>query len=120
VVSPDLGMFAGGDPKGLRVRFVMAGGAAEKAGLKSDDVIVAIDGKAIPGGAGGPGGGFGSPALRSLAAGAKVSLTIEREGVRQEVAYTVGSTELRPWVIESDTSTTPEKMRIREAWLHGK
>ncbi len=120
VITADLGMFAGGDPKGLRVRFVMSGGAAEKAGLKSDDIITAVDGKPVQGGAGGPGGGFGSPVLRNLAAGAKVTLTVERDGVPLEIAYTVGSSERKPWIIESQASTTPQQKRLREAWLHGK
>jgi S1-C subfamily serine protease len=39
------GMWLLTDPEGLRVKDVTVGGPAEKAGLKVEDLIVAVDGK---------------------------------------------------------------------------
>jgi Do/DeqQ family serine protease len=70
--------------KGVVVNAVSSGGAADRAGLRRGDVIVALDGKQIDDG----------NTLRNLVAstgpGTKVNLTVIREGREQQVAVTVG------------------------------
>ncbi len=111
-ILPDPGMFtrAAPDGRGLMVFRVSEGGAAAEAGIKEGDRITAIDGQ---------------PATASLSAtglvkaGAKMKLTVERNGTSMDLDYTVGSREVRPWVISRVPNSTPEQLRIREGWLKG-
>ncbi len=80
-----LGAWLSRDRDALRIRAVTPGGAAEKAGLRADDRIVAIDGAAAP-----------SRRLadwrtrfRTDPPGTRVRLTIERAGKRREVTVTL-------------------------------
>jgi len=70
---------------GAKVTEVTAGGAAEKAGLESGDVITAINGAKVE----------DATALivkiRSLAPGAQVKMTVQRDGSTREVTVTLGS-----------------------------
>ena len=74
-----------GDPKlrGALVTAVAAGGPSDAAGIKEDDVIVAVDGKPIP----------GSPTLAAAvshrAPGSKITLVIGRGKVRRNVVIVV-------------------------------
>ncbi len=70
---------------GAKVGQITAGGAAEKAGLKSGDVITKVDGQNVA----------DSTSLivtiRSMAPGKTVTLTVERGGQTQQVQLTLGS-----------------------------
>lgn len=65
--------------RGLRVERVYPDGPADRAGLQTDDAVVAIDGRAVA---------TLGDVFRALAgrkAGDRVTLTIERRGVRHTV-----------------------------------
>src|SRR5581483_8197940 len=50
--NPDSGMVGlvlASDDKGLRVKAVTPGGAADKAGIRNNDVIVSVNGKSLAG-----------------------------------------------------------------------
>jgi predicted metalloprotease with PDZ domain len=114
VYVPDVGMFAAPEAgKGLRVRFLMDNGPAAKAGLKSDDLILAIDGKSTL-------ERTTQTDFRSRPAGTKLKLTVERGGEKQEIDYTIGSIERHPWIIETKSTTTPQEKHLKELWLAGK
>ncbi len=72
---------------GGRVSEITSGGPADSAGLQVDDVIVKVNGEAMA----------DSTQLivtiRSKAPGDRVTLTIERDGERQDLAVTLGSAE---------------------------
>ncbi|MDO4898761.1 MAG: trypsin-like peptidase domain-containing protein [Rothia sp. (in: high G+C Gram-positive bacteria)] len=72
---------------GALIREVSSGGAADAAGLRSGDVVVAIDGRAISE------ANQLTAAVRQAAADSKVTLTVERNGSRQETEVTLGKAE---------------------------
>lgn len=69
---------------GALVREVTRGGAAEQAGIRSGDVITALNGRPIQE------AGQLTAAVRQQASGSKVSLTIQREGQEQTLEVTLG------------------------------
>ncbi|NIK55682.1 S1C family serine protease [Kribbella shirazensis] len=74
-----------GLPNGARLGEVTPGGAADKAGLQSGDVVTAVDGKAISS------GDALVAAVRSHRPGDQVKLTLTRNGTPQTVTATLGS-----------------------------
>jgi putative serine protease PepD len=77
--SPD------GLTNGARLGEVTSGGAADKAGLQSGDVVTAVDGKAIAS------GDALVAAVRSHRPGDQVKLTVTRGGKSQTINATLGS-----------------------------
>lgn len=69
---------------GALIQEVVSGGAADQAGLRNGDVVVAIDGRSISEAT------ELTAAVREAAAGSKVSLTINRNGSIQDVDVTLG------------------------------
>jgi putative serine protease PepD len=70
---------------GARLGEVTPGGAADKAGLQSGDVVTAVDGKAIAS------GDALVAAVRSHRPGDQVTLTVTRNGKPQSIKATLGS-----------------------------
>lgn len=70
---------------GARLGEVTSGGAADKAGLQSGDVVTAVDGKAIAS------GDALVAAVRSHRPGDQVKLTVTRSGKSQTIDATLGS-----------------------------
>jgi putative serine protease PepD len=70
---------------GARLGEVTSGGAADKAGLQSGDVVTAVDGKAIAS------GDALVAAVRSHRPGDQVTLTVTRSGKPQSIKATLGS-----------------------------
>ncbi|MDF4346064.1 PDZ domain-containing protein, partial [Vibrio parahaemolyticus] len=69
---------------GALIQEVVSGGAAELAGLRNGDVVVAVDGRSISEAT------ELTAAVREAAAGSKVSLTVNRNGSIQDVDVTLG------------------------------
>lgn len=69
---------------GALIQEVTSGGAAQAAGLKSGDIITAVDGRSISEAA------ELTAAVRQAAAGDTVTLTVERNGSTQQVTVTLG------------------------------
>jgi len=83
--DPDSGMVGivfGEDKQGLRVKGVTPGGPAEKAGIRHDDVISAIDGKALAGDE------DADEHLHDLKIGQKLKLTLLRDGKKNDITVT--------------------------------
>lgn len=113
VTSPSLGMNPfPNDQGGIRLGRITEEGAAAKAGLKTGDILVAVDGKPVKTFA-------DMSALTEAKGGASFTLTIERDGQKQDVSYTVGSITRKQWTITPDPSATPAQIHLREKWLNG-
>ena len=69
---------------GALIQEVVSGAAADQAGLRNGDVVVAVDGRSISEAT------ELTAAVREAAAGSKVSLTINRNGSIQDVDVTLG------------------------------
>ncbi|WP_237200362.1 S1C family serine protease [Rothia nasimurium] len=69
---------------GTLIREVSSGGAAEKAGLKANDVVVAVNGRAITDAT------ELTATVRQAAAGEEVTLTVQRNGQTQDIKVTLG------------------------------
>ncbi|NDY91320.1 Do family serine endopeptidase [Ideonella livida] len=76
-------------PEGALIAKVAKGSAAEKAGLKAGDVIVAVNGERVPQ------AGALSATIGLATPGEKVSLQVWRDGAEQTVAATLGGADNR-------------------------
>jgi photosystem II stability/assembly factor-like uncharacterized protein len=78
-----IGIFGEDAPGGVRLTDVTAGAPADKAGLKDDDVVLAVDGK--------PSGGYDKflETIRSHKAGDSMRLTVVRGGKSQDIKVTI-------------------------------
>jgi len=100
------------DSNTLQVNSVTPDGAAEKAGIKSGDRIVAVNGATEV-----------RDFFRTLAAvkpGDKIALTILRGDSKSDVSLEVGSRSVYQYVVQTNNSATPEQVKQRDAWLSGK
>ena len=80
--NPDSGMIGivfDNDKRGLRVKGVTPGGPAEKAGIRHDDLITAVDGKALAGAE------DAEEHLHDLKIGQEMKLTLLRDGKKLDV-----------------------------------
>jgi predicted metalloprotease with PDZ domain len=96
----------------LQVNSVTPGGAAEKAGIKSGDRIVAMNGTAEV-----------RDFFRTLSAakpGDKLALTIMRGDSKSEVSLEVGSRSVYQYAVQTNAAATPEQVKLRDAWFAGK
>jgi predicted metalloprotease with PDZ domain len=97
------------DLKGLNVNSVVPGGAAEKAGIKSGDRIVSVNGSAQTRGF------FVVPAAAHP--GDTLKLTIERNGSRINLDLTLGSRTVYQWNVSVLPNPTPAQIELRDQWL---
>jgi serine protease Do len=88
-------------PQGALVATVEPGGPADKAGLKTGDVILAMDGQPVERSNDLP------PRVANVKPGNKVTFDVWREGKKQQVAVTVG--ELKPEKVASADQAAPDK-----------
>lgn len=109
----DLGMTTTLDreTRTLRILAVVPSGAADAAGLKVDDRIVAINGQADL---------LQMNQLRRTAPGTKLPLTVQRGNEKLDIEYTVGSRPFTVYQLTIDPNATPEQNQLRQAWLGGK
>jgi putative serine protease PepD len=85
VSHPYLGVSVGDGPNGgAQIQQVVAGGPAEKAGLREGDVVTKINDRTISGSEDLVG------AVQSAKVGARLTLTVERDGSQTTVTATVG------------------------------
>jgi predicted metalloprotease with PDZ domain len=87
-------------------------GAAARAGLKTGDHIVAVNGQAEMRSIG--------QILRNGPAGKKSTITVLRDGAKTDVEFTMGTRNLYPWLLTVNPSATKEQAQARQQWLTGK
>ncbi|MEF8792200.1 DegQ family serine endoprotease [Thiohalorhabdus sp.] len=102
-VSSDLAESFGMDkPTGALVARVIEGGPADKAGLQSGDVVIAVDGEEIRT------AGDLPPKIGQLKPGSEATLTVVREGEERRISVTVGARDERQ--MAADEETGPSKV----------
>ncbi len=108
--SPSLGILSAAEDQGVRIRAVLPGEAADRAGLSRDDLLIAVDDLSL--------------ATESLAErlgiyppGTTVPFTVDRHGRRQIITVTLDPPRRDVFSIEKSPSATADEVRIREGWL---
>lgn len=90
---------------------VESGGAAQQAGIREGDTIVAVNGE--------PAGRSLEQQLENLAPGSRLRLVVERDGVRHEVEWPVQSRKLKIFQLQDVPRINAEQKARRELWLFG-
>lgn len=108
--APDLGVIVQPESRGTRIVSIVPGGAADRAGLSRDDLLIDVDDQSL--------------ATESLAtrikaypAGAKVPINVERHGRRDRITVTLDPPRRSVYSITPLVSATPEQAAMRDAWL---
>jgi predicted metalloprotease with PDZ domain len=108
----DLGFSVGRGPDAVpTVMQLDSASAAGKAGLREGDVLLELNGAAMPRNA--------TNWLREHQPGESVRLKVRRNGVEREVTYALGQRQESTYRIEDDEATTEKQRRIREGLLKG-
>ena len=98
--------------RGYTVRAVDAGGAAERAGVRPGDELLAVNGRAPR----------RSPAetFAGMEPGSKVELKLRREGREFKAKYAAGRASEVVFLVSPIANPDPLQQRILEGWLSGK
>jgi predicted metalloprotease with PDZ domain len=109
-VPPSMGIFSQAEDRGVRIRAVLPGGAADRAGLSRDDLLIAVDDLSL--------------ATQSLEdrlsiypPGAIVPFTVERDGTRERILVTLDPPLKNQYSIVDLPSVNEDQVKIREGWL---
>lgn len=94
---------------GLSVSEVVAGGAADMAGIKVGDRITAVNGVTDRRGLG--------QALNAAKPGAHLKLTVSHSGSESEIYLTMGSRSVYNWAVENAPDATAQQAKLRDQWL---
>jgi predicted metalloprotease with PDZ domain len=110
---PSIGITALPDNRGVKVFAVRPGGAAERAGVGRDDLLIAVDDQPLA-------TEDLNKRLKAYLPGASVPFTVERRG-RQEIIYlTLDPPIPNLYSIQELSGATPQQTAIRNRWLRGK
>ena len=109
--SADLGFEMMRSPSGPAVSSVAQGSAAERAGLRADDVIVEVNGAPLP--------ARFRAWMRERSPGETIKLKVKRDGQEREVTFPLGSREDVQCTIVEVAHPTEKQLRIRAGFLHG-
>ncbi len=108
--APSLGIIAESEDRGVRIRSVLPGQAADRAGLSRDDLLIDVDGLSL--------------ATASLAErlsiyppGTTVPFTVERGGVRERISATLDPPRREQYSIIELPSPDPDQIKLRDGWL---
>lgn len=110
--EPSLGIQYRPANTGILITSVRPGGAADRAGLGRDDLLVAVDNFSL--------------ATESLAdrlkiypPGAEVPFTVQRHAAREIVTVKLDPPRRDDYTLEDVPDATPEQIALRRAWLAG-
>jgi predicted metalloprotease with PDZ domain len=110
---PSIGITALPDNLGVRVFAVRPGGAADRAGLGRDDLLVAVDDQSLA-------TEDLDKRLRAYLPGASVPFTVERQGRQEIINVTLDPPVPSSFAIQELPGATPQQIAIRNRWLKGK
>jgi predicted metalloprotease with PDZ domain len=105
-----LGVLVQPDNQGARIFAVVPGGAADRAGLSRDDLLIDVDDQPLA-------TEDLSVRLKPYPVGAKVPMTVQRHGRREAVTVTLDPPIRNQYSIAPLQSATPEQAAIRDGWL---
>jgi predicted metalloprotease with PDZ domain len=110
---PRIGITTLPDIRGLRVFAVRPGGAADRAGLGRDDLLLAVDNQSLV-------EADLNESLKTYRPGASVPFTVERHGQRQIINVTLEPAIPDAYSIQELSDATPAQNALRERWLTGR
>ena len=108
--APSLGILTSPDDRGVRIRAVLTGGAADRSGLSRDDLLIAVDDLSLA-------TENLSERLKIYPSGATVPFAVERHGRRELISVTLDPPRKNQYSIEESPSANPEQVKLREGWL---
>ncbi len=111
--SADLGFWTVGHGPGapIQVSQVVPGTPAEAAGLKSGDVLLALNGQPVP--------GYLPGWLHDQTPGEKITLRVHRNDKEFDIKFALGANDSKRFWIAEMPSSTEKQLRIREGWMKG-
>lgn len=107
---PSLDAITRPEDMGVRIVAVRPGGAADRAGLSRDDLLIAVDEFSLA-------TESLAERLRIYPPGAEVPFTVQRHGERERITVQLDPPEPNEYSIRESPLATPEQVRIREGWL---
>jgi len=107
---PDLGVITESAATGVRITALRPGGAADRAGLGRDDLLIAVDELSLV-------TEELATRLKMYPPGAEVPFTVERHGRRQRITVKLDPPLATEYSIEPVPQATPEQTDIRDGWL---
>ena len=90
---------------------VVPGSAAEAAGILAGDVLLQLNGGALP--------GYLMGWMRQRSPGEMMKLRVQRDDKEMEISFALGSNEVRKYSIAEVSHATEKQKKIREGWLRG-
>ena len=108
--APSLGVAVQPESRGTRIVSIIPGGAADRAGLSRDDLLIDVDDQSLA-------TEDLATRLKPYPVGAKVPINVERHGRRERITVTLDPPMRSLYSIVPLPSATPEQVAIREAWL---
>ena len=107
---PDLGVTTDPVATGVRVTAIRPGGAADRAGLSRNDLLIAVDELSLA-------TEELANRLKMYLPGSEVPFTVERHGRRQRITVKLDPPLANEYSIEELPGATPEQINIRNRWL---
>ena len=108
--APSLGVVVQPENRGTRIVSIIPGGAADRAGLSRDDLLIDVDGQSLA-------TEDLATRLKPYPVGANVPINVERHGRREGITVTLDPPKQSQYSIVPLPSAAPEQVAIREAWL---
>jgi predicted metalloprotease with PDZ domain len=110
---PSIGVLIQPDNRGARIVAVRPGGAAERAGLSRDDLLISVDDQSLA-------TQELKERLKIYPPGTVVPFMVERHGRREIISVTLDPPLPNAYAIEDLPRATPAQVGVREAWLGSK
>ena len=107
---PSLGIITDSVATGVRILAVRPGGAADRAGLSRDDLLISVDELPLA-------TEELANRLKMYAPGSEVPLTVERHGRRQRIWVKLDPPMASEYSVDELAGAAPEQIAIRNAWL---
>ncbi|HXJ92477.1 MAG TPA: PDZ domain-containing protein [Terriglobia bacterium] len=108
--GPSLGAIVMPATTGLQITDVLPGGAADRAGLSRDDLLVAVDNFSLA-------TVSLDDRLKIYPPGADVPFTVQRHGEREIVTVKLDPPAADQYSLEEAPQATPDEVSLRQGWL---